>query len=180
MDETTERDGGPSAPRGSDDAFDDLFRREHAAILRAAFLVVRDREVAREVTQEAFIQLYVRWRRVSNYDRPGAWVRRVAIRLAVKEARRLDRRRRTVELLPADAHGPARGPDVEGALDLRTAIATLPPQQRAAIALHLYADLPGREIAEALGCSEATAKVHLHRARTRLAELLGEEVPDAV
>ena len=75
-----------------DRAFDELFHREHAAILRSVHLVVGDLEVARELTQEAFTRLYVEWSRVSGYDRPGAWVRRVALRLAVRARTRCPRR----------------------------------------------------------------------------------------
>ena len=51
----------------------------------------------------------------------------------------------------------------------------MPTAQRAAIVLHYYEDRPVAEIASILGCAEATARVHLHRGRKRLAELLGED-----
>jgi RNA polymerase sigma-70 factor, ECF subfamily len=52
--------------------------------------------------------------------------------------------------------------------------------QRAAVVLFYFEDLPLSEIASILRCSEATVRVHLHRARKRLAELLGEEVIEDV
>jgi Sigma-70 region 2 len=52
--------------------------------LRSVFLIVRDRGRAEEITQEAFVKLYTHWRRVARYDRPDAWVRRVAIRMAIR------------------------------------------------------------------------------------------------
>ena len=55
----------------------------------------------------------------------------------------------------------------------------LSPTQRAAVVLHYFDDLPVAEVAEALGCKPATASVHLHRARARLAELLGEQEVDS-
>ena len=61
-------------------------------------------------------------------------------------------------------------------IDLIRAIRQLPPKQRAAIALRYVEDLPVSQIADILGCSTSTASVHLHRARTKLAELLEEEV----
>ena len=61
-------------------------------------------------------------------------------------------------------------------IDLIRAIRQLPPKQRAAIALRYVEDLPVNQIADILGCSTSTASVHLHRARTKLAELLEEEV----
>ncbi len=67
---------------------------------------------------------------------------------------------------PRQEHGPD--------LDLAEALRHLPPQQRAAVALHYYEDLPLTEVAQILGCSHATAKVHVFKARRRLAALLGE------
>jgi RNA polymerase sigma-70 factor (ECF subfamily) len=61
-------------------------------------------------------------------------------------------------------------------MDLVNAISGLPPKQRAATVLFYYEDMPLAEVAEMLGCSHATARVHVQRARTRLASMLGEEV----
>ena len=151
-----------------------LFRREYPSVLRDVTMVLGDREAARDVAQEAFARLYVHWRKVSRYERPGAWVRRVAIREAVKGNRRRAKAEASAHLVIVDeSFSPAPNDP-----DLAAAIATLPPMQRAAVVLHYLHDLPIREVADTLGCREATAGVHLHRARKRLAELLGEEAED--
>ena len=62
--------------------------------------------------------------------------------------------------------------------DVLDAVRSLPAQQRAAVVLHYFEDRPVAEIADVLGCAPATARVHLHKARTRLAALLDEEVDD--
>ncbi|MCA1695161.1 MAG: hypothetical protein LC749_10765, partial [Actinobacteria bacterium] len=67
------------------EGFDALFRREYPEIVRTAYGVLGERQAAEDVAQEAFARLYARWPRVGSYDRPGAWVRRVAIRVAVRE-----------------------------------------------------------------------------------------------
>jgi RNA polymerase sigma-70 factor (ECF subfamily) len=59
-------------------------------------------------------------------------------------------------------------------VDVVRAIARLSGYQRAAVALFYLEDRPVIEVADVLACSEVTAKVHLHRARKRLVELLGE------
>ncbi|MFN2595257.1 MAG: RNA polymerase sigma factor, partial [Actinomycetota bacterium] len=64
-------------------------------------------------------------------------------------------------------------------IDLMRAIAKLPAAQRAAVVLFYYEDQPTAEVAAILGCSEATARVHLHKARKRLAGLLDRSVIDA-
>lgn len=182
------------AGMGSDEAlYDELFRREHAGIVRTAFLIVGDAEIAREIAQEALARLYQHWPKVSRYDRPGAWVRRVAIRLAVKAAKRDRRIDRRVDVnsvaapaVAATGAGPGGPSDPAGRpmldVDVLAALASLPAQQRAALALTELDDLSTSDVAEILGCAEATVRVHLRRARTRMAALLApieEEHPDA-
>jgi RNA polymerase sigma-70 factor (sigma-E family) len=154
----------------TESAFAWLFRDEYPAIVRTAYLMLGDREAAEDVAQEAFVRLYARWRKVSRYERPGAWVRRVAIR----EASRARRRPRALALAP-EQPGLA---ETSADLDLRRALLSLPPNQRAAIVLHYLEDLPLAQVAELMGVATSTAKVHLHRARKRLALLLGEETND--
>ena len=146
-----------------------FFLREYAPVVRTVSLMLGDEARAEEIAQDAFVQLHLGWAKVSGYERPGAWVRRVAIRLAMRVIRR-DRLWTIVRrgLLPSDSPKSSRH-------DLGGAISRLPSSQRAAIILHYYEDRPVAEIAAILGCAEPTARVHLHRARKRLAELLGED-----
>jgi RNA polymerase sigma-70 factor (ECF subfamily) len=145
-----------------------IFNEEFASIARTAYLILHDRTRAEDVAQEAFTRLFVNWAKVSQYERPGAWVRRVAIRLAVRQAQR----ERMRVLLLRWVEPPRQKPDASDP-DLMRAIGALPPQQRAAVALHYFEDRPVAEIAGMLSCSPATAKVHLFKARRRLASLLG-------
>lgn len=151
-------------------AFDQLFASEYSHVVRAVYLVTGDRDAAQEVAQDAFGQLFVHWRKVKGYERPGAWVRRVAIRRAVKQRNR----GRKIAVASGDVIDltESNEPDVPRDLDLIDALGHLSPQQRAAIVLHYYEDQPVRDVAATLRCSEATAKVHLHRGRTRLAGIL--------
>jgi RNA polymerase sigma factor (sigma-70 family) len=152
------------------DDFEALMRAEYAGVLRLVSVVLGDDAAARDVTQEAFTRLYVHWPRVQRGTAPGGWVRTVAVREAWRVAQRRGRETTGVP----DTATERDGRDI----DLDRAIAALPPKQRAAIALHYLADAPVAEVATVLGCAEATARVHLHRARLRLAELLHEEVED--
>lgn len=149
-----------------------FFRAEFRAVAQTAYLIMHDRQRAEDVAQEAFTQLLVHWKKVSRYQRPDAWVRRVAIRLASRTASR-ERRRAELE---SDATREHRMPERD--LDLVRALRSLPPQQRAAVALYYFEDRPTAEVAHILDCSESTATVHLHKARKRLAEILGEEALD--
>ena len=154
-----------------DAEFTAFFRSEYPALVRTLFLVVHDRELARDIAQDAFVQLFARWRRISRYERPEAWVRRVGIRMAVRASKR-ERRRPHLERELDFATFPK---PVD--LDVIRAIRQLPSSQRAAVALFYLEDRSVSDVAAILSCSEVTAKVHLHRARTRLAELLGERRP---
>ena len=152
-----------------------FFRSEYSAVVRTAYLVAGDRGAAEDAAQEAFIQLLRHWRKVSRYEQPDAWVRRVALRIAIRRAKR-DRKRAEVEEIQA----PSGAGDTGVERDLTEPVRSLPAQQRAAVVLFYYEDRPVSEIAVILGCSESTAKVHLHRARRSLARLLGEEAADVV
>lgn len=153
-------------------AFSDFFRREFERLVRTAYLVLHDQHSAEDVAQDAFRQLYVNWSKVSGYDNPQAWVRRVAIRMAVRLARREKSR------LVATHDQPPRRQPPERDLDLAAALRALPPQQRATVALHYYEDRSAEEVGALLGCSASTVRTHLARARTRLAELLSDEEVD--
>jgi DNA-directed RNA polymerase specialized sigma24 family protein len=152
-----------------------FFRAEFSRVVRTVFLILNDRGRAEEIAQDAFIQLLDHWGKVSSYEQPDAWVRRVAIRMAGRAARR-ERMRGLLEgrFRPVVATPP---PDEPGNEVLR-AVRSLPPNQRTAVVLFYFEDRPIAEIADVLGCSPATARVHLHKARQRLAALLHEEVDD--
>jgi RNA polymerase sigma-70 factor (ECF subfamily) len=164
--------------RQVDAGFSALFRAEYARTVRTVFLVLHDRGHAEEISQDAFMQLLDRWASVSGYDQPGAWVRRVAIRMAVRHLRR-DRMRtlleRRTQLVPKTSEE-LTVPQTE----VLEAVRQLPTNQRVAVVLHYFEDRPVADIADALGCAPATARVHLHKARLRLAALLHEEVGDVV
>jgi len=152
--------------------FDAVFSAEYPCVLRTVFLICHDSQLAQDVTQDAFVELLRHWEKVRHHERPGAWVRRVAIRRLMRVLRR-DGRRRDAEhaFEPPGAPEPA---DVDVLLALRE----VSPRQRAALILHYFEDLPIRDIAELLGCSASSAAVHVHRGRARMRSLLREVAPD--
>ncbi len=166
-------------PMGRQAEVRDLFDLHYDQVVRTAFLIVQDWARAEDIAQDAFVQLLRYWPRVSDYEMPEAWVRRVAIRLAVRSVRR-DRR-----LLGALARvePPQAAPDPAGtalSADVVAALGQLPVKQRAAAVLFYFEDRSVEEIGQMLDCSASTAGVHLHRARLRLGQLLDEEVVDDV
>lgn len=165
-----------AAVRGGPVSFDDLYAAHYADLTVQLFAYFGDRQEAQDLVQEAFCRALARWRTVSGYDDPVAWIRRVAWNLAVSRWRRgrtalgFLRRQRVAEPQVAGP-GPER-------VALVAALGTLPPAHRRAMVLRYLADLTIAEIAEQEGVAEGTVKSWLHRARSALAAQLGPGQPD--
>jgi RNA polymerase sigma-70 factor (ECF subfamily) len=142
-------------------ALERLYRDEGRRLWWALLAYSGDPDVASDAAAESFAQALRRGRELRDVR---AWVWRVAFRVAAGE---LDRRRSTEPTIPERAV-----PVDDARLEILDALGRLRDRQRAAIVLHYYADLPVRRIAVLLGISSATVRVHLHRGRQRLAELL--------
>ncbi|MEA2625379.1 MAG: polymerase sigma-70 factor, subfamily [Candidatus Binatota bacterium] len=166
-----------------DDAFAVLVERYRERSYRLAWSMLGDAEAARDVSQEAFLRLFEVAGRFDGRSRFSTWFHRIVVNLSIDHRRRerwwwkLSRRRppedpgdeTELERQISDSAGPEeRAASREVLLRVREVIDRLPPQQRAALVLQLEEDLPTREIAAALGCTESTARVHLHRALTTL------------
>ncbi|HIQ01323.1 MAG TPA: RNA polymerase sigma factor [Anaerolineales bacterium] len=179
-----EREAIARLKRGDIGGLEVLVRRYQVQAVRAATLIVRDREIAEDIVQSAFLRAY---ERIDQFDagRPfGPWFLRSVVNDAVKAAAR---RRRQVpleagsareEASPADLLAdPNPGPaDLAEAAETRQAVLAaldrLPPAQRAAIVLRYYLGLSEAEMADELACPPGTVKWRLHAARKRLRSLL--------
>jgi RNA polymerase sigma-70 factor (ECF subfamily) len=133
--------------------------------------ITGDLHEAEEVVQEAFARASVRWARLRDYDVPEAWVRRVAVNLALERAHRLQRQARALLRLGPPPQVPAASAE---ALALLAALRTLPMRQRQAIVLHHLVDLPIEEVARMLGVRSGTVKSLLARGRRALANRLSD------
>lgn len=151
--------------------FEALYEAEYRPLLRLAFAMTGQWAVAEDLTQEAFLRVHQRWGRVSRYDKPGAWLRRVLVNLAASRARRLATEAKLLarigrERPPAPALSAPDG-------DFWAAVRALPRRQAQAVTLFYLEDRPAAEIAEILGCAEATVRAHLHQGRRTLRARLG-------
>jgi RNA polymerase sigma-70 factor (ECF subfamily) len=145
-----------------------LYRELGPQLWRAIYVYSGGRrDVANDAVGEAFVRAIENDR---NIRRPLPWLYQVAFRIAAAELRTESAPLSSEEIYLDD---PATG-------DLMRAMRRLTRSQRAAVFLHYQADLPIREVARLMGTSTAAVKVHLHRGRKRLREMLGtEEVNDA-
>ena len=170
--------------RGDIGGLEALVCKYQVQAVRTAYLITRDRALAEDIVQAAFLRAY---ERIGQFDaeRPfGPWFLRSVVNDAVKAAARRERQ----ISLEAGSEGeetsladlladPGPGPDdlVEAAEIRQTvwaALGKLPPTQRAAIVLRYYLDLSEAEMAGELACPPGTVKWRLHAARKRLRTLL--------
>ena len=147
-----------------------LFHDHYGRLVRSLGVACDDAEEAADAVQEAFIQLCLHWQRVSRYDNPEAWVRRVAVNRLHNRRRSL--RRRAVALARLLALQPETGTEPDSGVNLREALEKLPDRQRMAVALHYVGNLSVAEVARAMGISEGSVNTHLHRARAALRPVL--------
>lgn len=164
-----ERVTGDDLMRQMSDEYTAFFRNEYQAVVRTVELMVGDHEAALDIAQEAFARLYRHWKKISRYERPDAYVRRIAINLAISHLRRRSVQARALALLLPETEHQTAPDDV-----VLTAVRRLPAAQRAATVLFYFEDQPSSEIARILDCAESTVRVHLHKARSKLAQMLAE------
>jgi RNA polymerase sigma factor (sigma-70 family) len=158
--------------------FELFYEREYHSLVGLGYALTGSWPAAEDLAQEAFLAAHQAWQRISRYEQPGAWVRRVAANRAVSL-----RRRQLVEargllrlagrrLLGADAD---QSQQAEEAADFWRAVRALPRRQAQAVALFYLEGYPTAEIAGVLGCSNATVRGHLHKGRRTLARRLRAE-----
>ncbi|HMK13139.1 MAG TPA: sigma-70 family RNA polymerase sigma factor [Acidimicrobiales bacterium] len=153
--------------------FEEAFRESYLSLVRALTAACGDAEVAADCVQDAWVKAHVRWRRISAYDNPIAWVRRVAIHKMRDHFRREARGSRARALLAAGStfvEEPVVGAG-GGAIAL---VASLPPQQRLAMSLYYVEGLTVAEVAAAMSISEGAVKFHMNQGRERLRPRLVE------
>lgn len=173
-------------------AFDLLVERYQERAYRIAWSVLRDREDARDCSQDAFIRLHESAGSFAGQSKFSTWFYRILVNCCLDQQRRRRGWRRLigwrdqraagsdepdpVEQAPAPFTDPVEGMDAERRMTKVWALVEgLSPQQRAAVTLSCREGLATKDIAAVLNVSEATVRVHLHRALSRLRQRLGDE-----
>ncbi len=169
------RDMEPDERAVEPQTFDAYVRERSVALQRFAYLVTRHPEDARDAVQDALVGLFPRYAQVAAAGSVDAYVHRSIANAAVSRWRKGGRLVPVAE--PEDVRADGRPleeavTDAEVAWDL---IGELPPAQRTAVVLRYWSDATFADIGAALGCPEATARSHVHRALARLRAHLGED-----
>jgi RNA polymerase sigma-70 factor (ECF subfamily) len=153
--------------------FDAFYRREYRSVVALAVVLSGSRWAAEDLAQEAFSAAYREWGRVSTYEFPNLWVRRVVANKAVSLIRRSVAEAKARARIGA-GHPPLdEMPDeAEGVWD---EVRRLPKRQTQAIALVYLDGLSVNEAGIVMDCSEATVKTHLQRGRQTLGRRLETE-----
>jgi RNA polymerase sigma factor (sigma-70 family) len=182
MDTHQDRDVDTS---GEVPTWDEVVERHSDRVYRLAYRLTGDRHDAEDLTQEVFVRVF---RSLSSYT-PGTfegWLHRITTNLFLDQARRKQRirfdalsdaradRLTSSSLPPEAAYTEQRFDD-----DVESALATLPPDFRAAVVLCDVEGLAYEEIADILGAKLGTVRSRIHRGRAMLRTALAHRAPAA-
>ncbi|MGB2635082.1 MAG: sigma-70 family RNA polymerase sigma factor [Candidatus Acidiferrum sp.] len=185
----TEAEAIRRAQAGDSAAFDFLYQLHSRRVYALCLRMVNNPADAEDLMQEAFLQLF---RKIGTFRGESAfstWLHRMTVNVVLMRLRK--------KSLPTDSLEETLDPEAEnsspkrdvGAPDLRLSgavdrvnlersIEQLPPGYRTVFVLHDVQGYEHNEIADIMGCSVGNSKSQLHKARTRLRELLQEQIRD--
>jgi RNA polymerase sigma-70 factor, ECF subfamily len=183
----TEAEAIRRAQAGDAAAFEHLFQLHSRRVYALCLRMVGNPADAEDLAQEAFLQLF---RKIATFRGESAfstWLHRMTVNVVLMRLRKKSLPTDSLEesLEPdSENSGPKRdvgAPDLRlsGAVDrvnLERSIEKLPPGYRTVFMLHDVQGYEHNEIADIMGCSVGNSKSQLHKARTRLRELLQEEI----
>jgi RNA polymerase sigma-70 factor, ECF subfamily len=167
-------DQAATSPRGaapgpvSSVAFEPFFREHERAVYACLWRLTGDAQTARDLTQETFLRAWRRFEQARAYERPLAWLLRIATNLAITSFQRESTRR----AVSTDALGwedtPARSDPMRGLAErdlVQRTLLELPANQRAALVLREVYGFSCEEIGSMLGLSRDAVKMALFRGR---------------
>jgi RNA polymerase sigma-70 factor (ECF subfamily) len=154
-------------------ACEKIYRKFHTPAFTVAVRICKCRELAQDVTQEAFIRALKRMHQIRGDSPFWGWLRRVIVNHAISELRKLPRHD-AVEL--EDYMAPSDGDQdrLGHCMDLEQALGQLSDEDRMVVWLHDVEGYKHREIAQLAGKTESYSKTRLNRARARLRVLISD------
>ncbi len=155
-----------------------LYAAHHSEIYAYLARMLRDDELAADLTQETFIKAYRAYETLIDHNKARAWLYQIAGRTALDELRR----RKIVRFVPWTGESRGEASSAEDMVlrarlsaDLERALMRIPPRQRQALLLSELHDLTGVELAESMGVSHVAARALLTRGRESLRQALAVE-----
>ena len=132
--------------------------------------MVRDDEVAQDLLQETLLRAYRALARLGHGANERAWLYRIATNAALNHLRSQARERRALErhAVEIEIHRNGKEPDQDQRTVLWEKVATLPERQRVALTFRIAHEMEYDQIAERMGCNEATARANVYQATKKL------------
>ena len=161
------------ARRGDMLACEKIYRKFHKPAFTVAVRICNCRELAQEVTQEAFITAFKRLHQFRGESPFWGWLRRVIVNHAISALRQLPRHD-AVELEDHMATSKGDQGGMGHCMDLEQALASLSDEDRMVVWLHDVEGYKHQEIASLVGKTESYSKTRLNRARARLRRLISD------
>jgi len=156
-----------------DEALSDLVRQRGLQLTGYAYLLTGDVAAAQDLVQDALIRVFLRTRAGFTPEVAEAYVRRSIMGLYVDSFRRRRRWALLRRMVATAEVGEESELSTADRMDLRTALATLAPQERACVVLRFYEDMTIAEIAEQMRLAPGTVKRYLSNAIRKLQVRLG-------
>jgi RNA polymerase sigma-70 factor (sigma-E family) len=158
--------------------FEEYVTTRGRALERYAFVLAGDAHLAQDLTQTALVKAYRRWAWVAGADQPDHYVRRILTTSFIDWTRRRNNTERPAATLPERAGG--RDPETVTVIrdQVRRALVTLTPHQRAVLVLRHYEGYDDTAIAAVLHCSPTTVRSHASRGLVRLRDFITSDDED--
>jgi RNA polymerase sigma-70 factor (ECF subfamily) len=164
--------------------YESLIQPIEDQMIRSVWRIVRDPDDFNDAFQGALATIWKHVSRIRRHPNPHALILRICVNAAYDVLRRKARRRRREALEAITANLPDPAPSVaerlqnkEKRAEIFRAISQLPRNQAEAILMRFAQELSYSDIAQALGCSEVTARTHVSRARAWLCKRLAHLAP---
>lgn len=156
--------------------FEEFVVARSPRLVRTAYLLTGDRDLAQDLVQTALARTWPHWHRVRD-NQPEAYVRTVMVRLQASLWRRKWRGEVPTDVLPEPCSGAAPTDAVNDRVVLAKALALLPPGQRQIVVLRYVDDLSVDQVASIVGVAPGTVKSQSAKGLARLRVALGTPVP---
>jgi len=164
------------AQAGERDAFDAIVQRHQRRIYQLCYRFVGNHEDASDLAQDVFVRAFRALPKFKGDSALATWLHRIAVNVCLnRKALKVPRFAPIEQVEPVDVRTERADAAVlrnERAIQVRVAVARLPPKQRATLILRAYHELPHEEIAKILGSSVGAVKANFCHALANLKRLM--------